>query len=246
MVRSTQLLSLCSLLAVAQSSNGPGGWTVADVPGGTLGVGFHGTQARLALVHEQAVRLFTESPRPGAGGRVLVLRGGCKEGKRKKKHARYDGESPERKRARDGRHSAQAPDTSDSTQDSVDELEYTTAPEGGEFGGKLGAHPLGTEPIAAAPDNAGRKRDEQSESEDSSESYPGCYGNLSDSTWEEEEEYRTAPLPTREELLQRIRDQPFNASHVCAVAILSPTWCFWVGARAPVAWRTSLLLTHPL
>ena len=50
---------------------------------------------------------------------------------------------------------------------------------------------------------------------DSSESYPGCYGDTS-SSWEEEadEEERTGPPPTREELIRRIRDRPFNTTAV--------------------------------
>lgn len=49
-----------------------------------------------------------------------------------------------------------------------------------------------------------------------SEEYPGCYGDDSDD-WKEEEEDEDdgMPLPTREELIVRIRDRPFNETQVC-------------------------------
>lgn len=175
---------------------------------------------------------------------TLKLRGG---GKSKQKTAKADKETTEKtankekkekKRARDEDASSdakRAKSTSSSSKlklmcedsgadesegvedDSVDELEYTTPPEGGEFGGVLGAHALGTVPVEVSRPPPISKDAAGGHAEDStSESYPGCYSDDSEDVEEEAEEEveRSEPLPTRDELMQRIRDRPFNQTLV--------------------------------
>ena len=151
---------------------------------------------------------------PFLGGTSLALRGGGK-----KKRTRDSEEPHDRKRAREeGPSGDPASEGGDTSDESVDTLEYTTAPQGGEFGGELALHPLGTvpPPIEVPPTDAARGGESESKGDESSDSFPGCYEGVSEEEQDESEESDedTGPLPTREELIQRIRGRPFNASLV--------------------------------
>jgi len=202
---------------------------------------------------------------------MLTLRGG---GKSSEKNARVDkkkkgkGDKQEKKRARDEENPMDtkraregtaisklklmskdsddggADDSGDAEDDSVDELEYETAPQGGEFGGALGAHALGTVPVAAGPQLISKDAAGGHGEDSTSESYPGCYVDDSDDVEEEEETVeRTEPLPTRDELMQRIRDRPFNQSlvrpipHMCArfvATYTNPQFSTHISANLPL------------
>ena len=157
---------------------------------------------------------------------ALTLRGGGeknKEASRKRGGEEGDEEGGwrDRKRARDEKqprkHTAASEDRDQdeatSGSDSADELAYDEAAAGGEHGGRVGAHNLGTlpPPIPAprAPLSKGAEGDDTT-----SESYPGCYSEVSSDVVEEPVEARSGPLPTREELIRQIRDRPFNSSLV--------------------------------
>jgi hypothetical protein len=96
--------------------------------------------------------------------------------------------------------------------DSIDEFAYSASMDGGDRG--VDTHTLGTAPTDKVVPPA--KASAQGGDDDgSSESYPGCYGSDSDDVEEElVEDEHSGPLPSREELIRKIRDRPFNQSLV--------------------------------
>jgi len=206
-----------------------------------------------------------------ASAPTLTLRGGGKSSEKKarvdkkkkgkgdkqeKKRARDEDNPMDTKRAREGTAISKlklmsedsddggADDSGDAEDDSVDELEYETAPQDGEFGGALGAHALGTVPVAAGPQLISKDAAGGHGEDSTSESYPGCYVDDSDDVEEEEHIVeRTEPLPTRDELMQRIRDRPFNQSlvrpipHMCARIVatyMNPQFSTHISANPPL------------
>ena len=157
---------------------------------------------------------------------ALTLRGGGeknKEASRKRGGEEGDEEGGwrDRKRARDEKqprkHTAASEDRDQdeatSGSDSADELAYDEAAAGGEHGGRVGAHNLGTLPPPIPAKHATLSKGAEGD-DTTSESYPGCYSEESSDVVEEPVEARSGPLPTREELIRQIRDRPFNSSFV--------------------------------
>ena len=179
--------------------------------------------------HSPSVRYnLQHPPSPLLRGIALTLRGGGK-----KRRAKEDSEkSRESKRTRDekvsGNHVSDDGETSD---ESVDDLEYKAAPQGSGFGLEPGLHPLGTVPMKVSGTDVACRGGPESKSEDSSLSFPGCLEGVSEEDGEEEAaeeevEEEAGPLPTREELVQRIRDRPFNASFVRLHSVTLSTFPF--------------------
>ena len=156
----------------------------------------------------------------------LTLRGGgkkSKEASRKRggEEGDEEGGSRDKKRARDEnqprKHTAASEDRDQdeatSGSDSADELAYDEAAAGGEHGGRVGAHNLGTLPQSIPAPRATLSKGAEGD-DTTSESYPGCYSEVSSDIADEPVEARSGPLPTREELIRQIRDRPFNSSLV--------------------------------
>ena len=170
---------------------------------------------------------------------LLLLRGGgsqsrskrqdkeSMEGKHKQREERHKDQKlhKDKKRTRSDRRAAAESsslsreesdlETTGNSEESQDDLAYTTAPEDGVA--HQGAHPLGTVPVTmVAPPITQTSRDRVKEDGQSSEEYPGCFLSSSEPepASQEVEQARDGPLPTRAELIRSIRDLPFNASLV--------------------------------
>jgi hypothetical protein len=168
---------------------------------------------------------------------LLLLRGGgsksrskrkdkeSMEGKHKRREERHKDQKlhKDKKRTRSDRRAAAESsslsreesdlETTGNSEESQDDLAYTTAPEDGVA--HQGAHPLGTVPVTmVAPPVTQTSRDRVKEDGQSSEEYPGCFLSSSEPAPQEVEQTRDGPLPTRAELIRSIRDRPFNASLV--------------------------------
>ena len=206
------------LLTAALAAAG-GGLVVLPAPGQ------YRRAASVAAGSLQGTAIVRELWRPGYSF-ALTLRGGgekSKEASRKREGEDGDeeGGSREKKRARDEnqhrKHTAASEerdqDETTSASDSADELAYDEAAAGGEHGGRVGAHNLGTLPPPIPAKHATLSKGAEGD-DTTSESYPGCYSEESSDVVEEPVEARSGPLPTREELIRQIRDRPFNSSFV--------------------------------